>query len=104
MGRNDETLLEATGVGRDVNRHHYTSAEVEAALADPDVRRLLALVELRRTHPAFDGEWWLAPVDTDRPERIAMGWRAEGGHEVTLHLDAASRRAELTVDGARRAV
>ncbi len=104
MGRNDEALLEATGVGRDVNRHIYTRGEVEAALASPAVRRLLKLVELRRTHPAFDGEWWLAPPDAAHPARIAMGWRAEGGHEVTLSLDVADRRAELTVDGAPRAV
>ena len=104
MGRNDEQLLAATGVGRDVNRHHYTPAEVESALASPAVQRLLALVELRRTHPAFDGEWWLDPADPERPGRIATGWRAEGGREVTLRFDAAARRAELTVDGAPREV
>ena len=102
MGRNDEALLAATGVGRDINRRRYTRDEVEAALATPAVRRLLALVELRRAHPAFDGEWWLAPADPGHPGCIVMGWRAEGGHEVTLVLDAATRRAELTVDGEPR--
>ncbi len=104
MGRNDEQLLATTGVGRDVNRHHYTPAEVESALASPAVRRLLALVELRRTHPAFDGEWWLDPPDPEHPGHIVTGWRAEGGGDVTLRFDAAARRAELTVDGAPRAV
>jgi sucrose phosphorylase len=104
MGRNDEALLAATGVGRDVNRHHYTPEEVTAALASPAVRRLLDLVELRRTHPAFDGEWWLDPVDADAPGTIRMGWRAPGERTVTLELDARERIARLTVDGRARPV
>ena len=104
MGRNDEALLAATGVGRDVNRHHYTPAEVEAALAAPAVQRLLALVDLRRSHPAFDGEWWLAPADPEHPGSITTGWRGDDGREITLHFDAAARHARLTVDGAPRDV
>jgi sucrose phosphorylase len=104
MGRNDVSLLERTGVGRDVNRHHYTSEELESALASDAVRRLLALVELRGTHPAFSGEWWLAPHDSARPELIVTGWRTEDAREVTLRLDVRSRRATLTVDGVERAV
>ena len=104
MGRNDEALLAATGVGRHVNRHHYTPSEVEAALAAPAVQRLLTLVELRRSHPAFDGEWWLAASDPEHPGRITTGWHGDGGREVTLHFDAAARRARLTVDGAPRDV
>ena len=98
MGRNDEELLAATGVGRDVNRHHYSADEVAAALEDPSVRRLLALVELRRTHPAFDGEWSLAPADPARPGVVVCGWSDDDGRTVSLTLDAAARRAELTVD------
>jgi sucrose phosphorylase len=104
MGHNDEALLASSGVGRDVNRHHYTPAEVDAALADPAVRRLLTLVELRRTHPAFGGEWWVSPADPDRPGLIVTGWRAEGGHEVTLRFDARARSAALTVDGVDRPI
>jgi sucrose phosphorylase len=104
MGRNDEALLARTGVGRDVNRHHYTRAEVDTALADPDVQRLLTLVELRRTHPAFDGEWWLAPADPGRPGLIETGWAAPDGRTVTLTLDTGRRRATLTVDGLERPV
>jgi len=102
MGRNDAALLEATGVGRDVNRHHYTRAEVDAALESDAVRRLLALVELRRTHAAFDGAWFLDPLDDSG--RIATGWRDGAGNEVVLQLDVTQRRATLTVDGVARAV
>jgi len=104
LGRNDEALLSATGVGRDVNRHHYTADEVKAALANPDVQRLLALVELRRAHPAFDGEWWLAPLDPARPGLLVTGWRSDGGREVILRLDLSSRSASLVIDGIERPV
>jgi len=117
MGRNDVELLEATGVGRDVNRHHYTPEEVAAALADPDVQRLLALVDVRRSHPALEGTWWLAPHDAAAPHLLTFGWRAAddgavrtGGADdsgigsdaertLTLRLDARARRVELEVDG-----
>lgn len=104
MGRNDEALLARTGVGRDVNRHHYTEEELAAALSDPAVVRLLALVELRRTHPAFGGEWWLAPADPDAPGVVETGWRDADGRTVTLRLDVVARRATLEVDGRQRAV
>jgi len=104
MGRNDEALLASTGVGRDVNRHRYTSEEVTAALASPAVQRLLTLVELRRSHPAFEGEWWLEPLDPSAPGRIVTGWRAPGGREVTLRFDARTRSATLSVDGADRPI
>ena len=32
-GHNDMELLDRTGVGRDINRHHYGRAEIEAELA-----------------------------------------------------------------------
>lgn len=99
MGHNDEQLLAATGVGRDVNRHHYSPEEVSEALASPAVQRLLALVELRRTHPAFAGEWWLAPADPDAPGVIVTGWRGTDERALTLRFDTRTRTASLTVDG-----
>lgn len=99
MGHNDEQLLAATGVGRDVNRHHSSPEEVSEALATPAVQRLLALVELRRTHPAFAGEWWLAPADPDAPGVIVTGWRGTDERALTLRFDTRTRTASLTVDG-----
>ena len=55
-GGNDLDLLARTGVGRDINRHHYTPEEVDAALARPVVAALLALCRFRNTVPAFDGD------------------------------------------------
>lgn len=54
-GANDLDLLARTGVGRDVNRHHYTSAEIDEALARPVVQVQLDALRLRAAHPAFAG-------------------------------------------------
>jgi len=59
-GGNDLDLLAATGVGRDINRHHYSPTEIDRELTRPVVRSLLALCRLRSTLPAFDG-----PLDAD---------------------------------------
>lgn len=53
-GGNDVDLLARTGVGRDINRHHYTPAEIDAALARPVVAALLDLCRFRNALPAFD--------------------------------------------------
>jgi sucrose phosphorylase len=45
-GHNDMELLARTGVGRDINRHYYTPAEVEAALKRPLVRKQIELIRL----------------------------------------------------------
>ena len=42
-------------MGRDVNRHHYTIAEIDADLARPVVQALLRLIRFRNGHPAFGG-------------------------------------------------
>jgi sucrose phosphorylase len=70
-GCNDMELLARTGVGRDINRHYYTPAEIEEALTQPVVRSLLELIRLRNAHPAFGGEFRL--VDSPDGE-LEMHW------------------------------
>lgn len=55
-GANDLDLLHRTGVGRDINRHYYTAAELDQNLQRPLVQALLALCRFRNALPAFDGE------------------------------------------------
>lgn len=82
-GENDMALLARTGVGRDINRHHYTPAEIDAALDRPVVRRLLDLIRLRNTHPAFDGKFVLG----DSPEEsLELLWR-QGDDFARLELE-----------------
>jgi len=100
-GTNDIELLARTQVGRDINRHYYTSAEVQHALVDPVVRRLLDLILLRNTHPAFAGQ---AQVTTPSIQTLAIRWE-DNGHWAKLDVDFAERRASIsysTTDPARK--
>ena len=72
-GENDMALLARTGVGRDINRHRYTRAEVDAALARPVVRDLIMLIRLRNSHLSFAGEFSLLESSAGT---LAMQWTA----------------------------
>jgi sucrose phosphorylase len=71
-GANDVDLLRRTAVGRDVNRHRYTPAEIETALERPVVRGLLAAIRFRNAHPAFAGTF--ASGAGERPGQLWMEW------------------------------
>jgi sucrose phosphorylase len=95
-GENDVAALERTGEGRAVNRHDYTIDEIEAALERPVVRRLLELVRLRNTHPAFDGT---LEVSDDGGSGLSMRWR-HGEAACCLTVDLATGRGTIE-DGDR---
>jgi sucrose phosphorylase len=91
-GSNDMALLARTGVGRDINRHHYTRGEIEEAMARPVVADLLALIRLRNAHPAFQGSFALLPADADT---LHMRWHAADA-EVQLQVNFATSTHLLT--------
>lgn len=90
-GPNDMALLAATGVGRDINRHRYSRAEIQAALQRPVVKDLLRLIRLRNEHPAFHGRFELLPSDA---RTLRLRW-SEGRHAV--QLDVALDRADAVL-------
>ena len=83
-GTNDMALLARTGVGRDINRHCYTRAEIDEALARPCVHRLFDLIRLRNEHAAFGGTFELGESRDD-----------------TLASSLASRRGSCAPHGER---
>ena len=89
-GANDMALLEATGVGRDVNRHHYTAQEVRTATARPVVAAQVAAIRLRNEHPAFRGAFSRSTDGT----RAELRWVA-GEHRVELSFDARDATFEV---------
>ena len=100
-GENDMALLARTGVGRDINRHHYTRDEIRHALQRPVVKALCALIRLRNTHPAFDGRFELLQAPADR---LAMCWHGDGT-VLRLDVDLRQRRhvvTEVAPDGTRQ--
>ncbi len=94
-GTNDVSLLRSTGVGRDINRHRYTSAEIDAALATPVVQRQIELIRFRNTHPAFGGQ---VHIDAPSAHRLTITWSA-GDARAALHVDVAQRTAWIVCTG-----
>jgi sucrose phosphorylase len=82
-GENDMALLAKSGVGRDINRHYYTTEEIDQALQRPVVQSLFELIRFRNQHPAFDGTFSL-------PET--------GESELTLRWDNSDAWAMLEVN------
>lgn len=95
-GRNDMELLSRTGVGRDINRHHYTAEEVTAALDEPVVVALCALARFRNTLGAFDGAFAMA----ERGTGLVLTWTCPD-RSASLEVDLAGGAASITwqVDG-----
>jgi sucrose phosphorylase len=91
-GTNDIELLTRTKVGRDINRHHYTEAEIESALKQPLVQKQIELIRLRNTHPAFTGEF---QVEAPAKNRIEIQWKLQE-HWIKLHVDLSVPNASIT--------
>ena len=91
-GTNDMELLRRTGVGRDINRHYYRADEVEQALMRPVVMKLLELIRLRNSHPAFAGEFELA----DSTAAILDVQWVNGADVARLRVDFNSASYELS--------
>jgi len=95
-GENDLDAVSRTGEGRAINRHDYGPAEIRGDLERPVVRRLLDLVRLRKTHPAFDGELSVesdAEPDGDA-SRLRMRWEHEAS-SIHLEVDLVAGRATV---------
>lgn len=93
-GENDMNLLARTGVGRDINRHHYNTAEVTRALQRPVVQSLIELIRLRNSHPAFNGSF----THTRSGSTLELCWRAEkdGADFAALTVDFSARKHTIT--------
>lgn len=91
-GTNDMDLLQRSRVGRDINRHYYNAAGIEAALKNSAVRSLLDLIRLRNTHPAFSGE---VQVETPSPGSLSISWK-NGVQWAKLDVDLNAPRALVT--------
>ena len=100
--RNDVTLLEHTGVGRDINRPYYTREDIVLELRRPVVRRLLSLSRFRSTHRAFDGRFH---IDPSPDHELSIRWEASDA-SIHARIDVASYTFELeaTEDGSTRTI
>lgn len=82
-GENDQTKVEQTGEGREINRHNYTLQEIDEALNKNVVQRLLKLIHFRNQHPAFEGEF---KVISSSSKFINLTWE-NGSHCCQLKIN-----------------
>jgi sucrose phosphorylase len=91
-GGNDMDLLQRSGTGRDINRHHFTRAEIDLALEAPVVRSLCGLIRLRNEHPAFAGQFRVL----DTPDsHLKVRWDAADAW-VELDADLTAGRGQIS--------
>lgn len=90
-GENDMDLLERSQVGRDINRHYYSREEVLSDLGKPVVQRLVELIRLRNTHPAFNGQFSSA---ASAPDRLELTWMS-GAHSARLAVDLSAKTGSI---------
>ncbi len=96
-GANDMGLLKRSGAGRDINRHYYTSGEIEAECERPVVQALFDLIRFRNAHPAFQGEFGLLP---GADHEIHIEWR-NGGAWARLEADLSTATAAIMCSSER---
>ncbi|HEY5247338.1 MAG TPA: sucrose phosphorylase [Dermatophilaceae bacterium] len=90
-GGNDMDLLARSGVGRDINRHSYTSEEITRDLARPVVSALVELIRLRNAHPAFAGRCEIGGDGS----KLTLTWTS-GSQSAALQADLGSGSATLS--------
>jgi sucrose phosphorylase len=95
-GTNDLDLLRSSGVGRDINRHYYTSRELREQLTRPVVQALLALLRFRNSHAAFNGAF---RMESSPADQLALVW-TDGGEFARLDVDLTAMCASVTSSSA----
>lgn len=95
-GRNDVERVEKTRTGRDINRHSFSAGEVQTETERPVVQKLLALLRLRNTHPAFGGS---VSVSGGEDGRLTLLWEnGDQSARLTADLGAKSFSIQATDD------
>ena len=90
-GQNDVDAVARSGEGREINRHNYSDAEIDAAARTDVVRRLDSLIRIRNQHPAFDGEF---RVLDSAESRLRLAWSSDG-QECVLDVDFVSMKSRV---------
>lgn len=92
-GTNDFSCLERGQGGREVNRHNFTRQEINAQLQKPVVKRLMEIMRLRNTCPAFNGTFF---VDDTLPQgKLSITWTL-GEYTARLEADFSTKDWRIT--------
>ncbi|ETI67527.1 sucrose phosphorylase [Neobacillus vireti] len=90
-GENDYDSVEKTGEIREINRHNFTSEEIEDSLQKVVVQRLLKLIRFRNEYPAFDGEFKV--LDSSKTE-VHLSWQKED-KQCTLFVNLETKKSVI---------
>ena len=82
-GKNDDAAISQTGDGRDINRHNYSINEIDGEVRRPIVKKLLQLIQLRNSHPAFKGVFTISDCSD---HEVSLTWTDQNKY-ATLHVD-----------------
>ena len=87
-GKNDLDSIKKTGEGREINRHNFTLEEIEQAIEKDVVKKLMTLIKLRNTHPAFNGVFEVGSCDD---KDLVLSWKKdEAFTELVVKLEPLS--------------
>ncbi|WP_020618403.1 sucrose phosphorylase [Paenibacillus daejeonensis] len=83
-GKHDNERVQQTGEGREINRHNYSMGEIESALGQQSVQRLIRLIRFRNDYAAFQGAF---SVESAEDHEIRLSWSApEAQCELYINL------------------
>ena len=82
-GKNDEAAMSQTGEGREINRHNYSIEEIDGEVRKPVVMQLLRMIQLRNSHPAFNG---MFTINNSSDHEVSLTWTNQDKY-ATLHVD-----------------
>ena len=87
---NDMPLLAKSQVGRDINRPYLNESILQNALATPFFAAMKTLIQLRNSHPAFNGEFTITLDD----KVLCLQWQL-AEDVICLHVDTQHHTASI---------
>ena len=90
-GKNDREGVERTGEGREINRHNFSLEEIDQAVGQEVVQRLLRLIRFRNEYAGFNGDFRV--LDSGR-DKVRLSWQKDK-NRCTLTVDFTTNRAKV---------
>lgn len=90
-GENDVKKVEATGEGREINRHNFSTLEIDEAMKKEAVQRLLQLIRFRNEYSAFNGKFKVLP---SLKHEINLSWQ-KNNKICTLKINLKSHKSVI---------
>lgn len=98
-GENDLESVHRTSEGREINRHNFTLEEIKQSVEKEVVQKLMDLIRLRNTHPAFNGAFI---VGSGGDKDLVLSWQKDVDFtELVVKLEPLSAMIAYNEPGTR---